>query len=292
MHYIGQTISRLRRERNMTQMQLADEMNVSFQAVSNWERGQSMPDIAKLPALSEFFGVTIDELLGREIPLVKMAAKGKLEEYMAQTPLTVEEAAEAAPLLQPDQMEHITDRLMGLQHADGMPGDAESFLPEKLPENLPDMTALLPFMRTEKVDALIRQRAKYGQSITAFAPFASTAMVESIARDMEAQGLPTVSLAPFMSTRAVDDIAKARMEAGRGFIELAPFMSAPLLEQLARELTDRGEGIASLAPFLNTQTLDDIALTRLRSGQSINDILPFISNRLIERLFEAAAKQK
>lgn len=41
MRRIGQTIARMRRERNMTQMQLADEMGVSFQAVSNWERGVS-----------------------------------------------------------------------------------------------------------------------------------------------------------------------------------------------------------------------------------------------------------
>ncbi len=41
MHRIGQTIAQLRREHNMTQMQLADEMGVSFQAVSNWERGVS-----------------------------------------------------------------------------------------------------------------------------------------------------------------------------------------------------------------------------------------------------------
>ena len=41
MHRTGQTIARLRREHNMTQMALADAMGVSFQAVSNWERGVS-----------------------------------------------------------------------------------------------------------------------------------------------------------------------------------------------------------------------------------------------------------
>ncbi len=39
MHRIGQTIACLRRDHNMTQMAMADEMGVSFQAVSNWERG-------------------------------------------------------------------------------------------------------------------------------------------------------------------------------------------------------------------------------------------------------------
>ena len=71
MHRIGQTIARLRREHNMTQMQLADEMGVSYQAVSNWERGQSMPDISKLPELAELFTTTIDELLGHHSLLIE-----------------------------------------------------------------------------------------------------------------------------------------------------------------------------------------------------------------------------
>ena len=39
----------------MTQMELADRMGISFQVVSNWERGNSMPDISKLPELAEIF---------------------------------------------------------------------------------------------------------------------------------------------------------------------------------------------------------------------------------------------
>lgn len=64
MERVGRKISELRRERNMTQMELADQMGISFQAVSNWERGNSMPDISKLPELAGLFGVSIDELLG------------------------------------------------------------------------------------------------------------------------------------------------------------------------------------------------------------------------------------
>lgn len=41
MERVGRKISELRRERNMTQMELADQMGISFQAVSNWERGVS-----------------------------------------------------------------------------------------------------------------------------------------------------------------------------------------------------------------------------------------------------------
>lgn len=41
MNSVGAKISELRKEHNMTQMELADKMNISFQAVSNWERGVS-----------------------------------------------------------------------------------------------------------------------------------------------------------------------------------------------------------------------------------------------------------
>ena len=64
MENVGRNIAELRRRCNMTQMELADKMGISFQAVSNWERGNSMPDISKLPELAEVFGVTIDQLLG------------------------------------------------------------------------------------------------------------------------------------------------------------------------------------------------------------------------------------
>ena len=69
----GKKIATLRKEKNMTQMELADEMGVSYQAVSNWERGNSMPDIGKLPQLALVLGCSIDEILGesKETKLVE-----------------------------------------------------------------------------------------------------------------------------------------------------------------------------------------------------------------------------
>lgn len=62
---IGHTILTLRKQHNITQEKLAAEMGVSIAAVSKWETGNSMPDIVMLCALADFFGVTTDELLGR-----------------------------------------------------------------------------------------------------------------------------------------------------------------------------------------------------------------------------------
>lgn len=59
---IGKQIKTLRLEKNVKQEELAEYLGVSFQAVSKWETGASVPDIALLPRLAVFFGVTIDEL--------------------------------------------------------------------------------------------------------------------------------------------------------------------------------------------------------------------------------------
>lgn len=61
---IGQTIKRLRRERDITQEGLAEFLGITAQAVSGWECDRSMPDIAQLPLLANIFGVTTDEILG------------------------------------------------------------------------------------------------------------------------------------------------------------------------------------------------------------------------------------
>lgn len=59
---IGNQIKQLRLRRGITQEAMAQHFGITAQAVSKWERGVATPDIAMLPAISAFFGVTIDEL--------------------------------------------------------------------------------------------------------------------------------------------------------------------------------------------------------------------------------------
>ncbi|MBQ6163297.1 MAG: helix-turn-helix domain-containing protein [Clostridia bacterium] len=61
---IGKNIRRLRRERDLTQEELAAHLGISFQSVSKWERGDGYPDITMLPALANYFRVSVDELIG------------------------------------------------------------------------------------------------------------------------------------------------------------------------------------------------------------------------------------
>ncbi len=61
---IGQTIKKLRKERNFTQEELAEQLNVTFQAVSKWENETGLPDIAQIVPLASVFGVSTDVLFG------------------------------------------------------------------------------------------------------------------------------------------------------------------------------------------------------------------------------------
>ena len=63
---IGEKIAMQRKIRGMSQEALANEMDVTRQAVSRWESGQSKPSTEKLLALGELYGVSIDRLLNTE----------------------------------------------------------------------------------------------------------------------------------------------------------------------------------------------------------------------------------
>lgn len=79
----GSMIASLRKENGMTQLELAEKMNVTDKAVSKWERDLAFPDVQTLPKLAELFGVSVDDLIKartgenmRENKILKLALKG------------------------------------------------------------------------------------------------------------------------------------------------------------------------------------------------------------------------
>ena len=63
MKSIGETIAYLRKEKGMTQNELAEKMNVTDKAVSKWERNLSCPDVNTISKLADILGVSVEELL-------------------------------------------------------------------------------------------------------------------------------------------------------------------------------------------------------------------------------------
>lgn len=70
---IGKLIYSLRKEKQLTQQQLADCMNISDKAVSKWERGLGCPDVSLLPELAEILGVNLEVLLSGELDANELA---------------------------------------------------------------------------------------------------------------------------------------------------------------------------------------------------------------------------
>ena len=79
---IGKRINEYRRQRNITQEQLAEAMGVTSQAVSKWENDISCPDISVLPQLADYFGVNLDVLIRGESPgTVQMMSENQRKDF-------------------------------------------------------------------------------------------------------------------------------------------------------------------------------------------------------------------
>lgn len=63
---LGERLKKLRKQRGLTQQDIADYLHVSTSSVGMWENGRRDPDTGVLLDIADFFGVTVDYLLGRE----------------------------------------------------------------------------------------------------------------------------------------------------------------------------------------------------------------------------------
>lgn len=109
----GLHLSRLRKNADMTQSDLAERLNVTRQAVSKYEIGDSFPDVSILVLMADVFGVTLDELIGAgeptrgEAAVLNNLAAGR-EPMGAET---AEDVAGLAPWLKPSAVEKLTANL-------------------------------------------------------------------------------------------------------------------------------------------------------------------------------------
>ena len=84
---MGETISMLRKEKGLTQRELAEMLHITDKAVSKWEREQSYPDIGTIPRLAEILGVSVEELM--QIKKEAEAPVSKVSEIMDIAPRAV-----------------------------------------------------------------------------------------------------------------------------------------------------------------------------------------------------------
>ncbi|CDC75479.1 putative uncharacterized protein [Candidatus Colimorpha enterica] len=176
MRRIGKRISELRRSKDITQTALADMMGISFQAVSNWERGESMPDISKLGDLSRIFGVSIDEILcnPRAAKIVEEISAGEKPDDM-----TAEELAETAPIMTPTQaqenVEGNLDKITLAQLAELAPfvsSESLAVIAHKCVDNgcsAKELVAIAPFMDEDDLGKIVFEMSDSKWTVADFA---------------------------------------------------------------------------------------------------------------------------
>ena len=77
---IGKYIQTLRKEKGYTQTELAEKLNITFQAISIWENGETLPDVGILLELSEILGVTVDSILHGGTCIINDRKKASIKE--------------------------------------------------------------------------------------------------------------------------------------------------------------------------------------------------------------------
>lgn len=79
---LGMTISSLRKDKGMTQLELAEKIGVTDKAVSKWERDLSFPDINSIPKLAEIFEISVDDLMQVKPKTKENERKSKVDEIV------------------------------------------------------------------------------------------------------------------------------------------------------------------------------------------------------------------
>lgn len=244
---VAQTIRSARIRKNMTQMELADEMGVSYQAVSNWERGNSMPDIAKLESLCGILELTIDELLGKDEPETQTVKKVI---HQQETP-TLEELAPIASILPPEQAQEVAMK------------SAEAH-----PVALKQLIGLAPFLDRETLDSIAMRVEKTGdlRQLVSLAPFLSKDTLSNILDDHIDDPSALIGLAPFLSHEKIDALfrdAYKKMDTSL-LRRIAPFVSKDVLSEAVLEMLS-GEReydpsvLRKLFPFLSGDARREVA---------------------------------
>lgn len=263
---IAKVIKQARINKNMTQMNLADEMGVSYQAVSNWERGNSMPDISKLEDLCRVLDLTVNQLLGMEERTTAAVSK-----VMQDEELTVEELAEVAPMLPPETVKEETKKARKKKKLD-----------------LSRIADMAPFLDEEYLDELIEESELEDlDGLEDLAPFLSKATLEKIVDRAAVDEFDTiVEIAPFLGKETLEKLVNRCAEAGEvdQISELAPFVSREALNRLVDAVIAGNlpkidvNDLEDLYPFLNQETLRKLAkhLMEQRDLDALEDLMPYV----------------
>lgn len=269
----GEIIAQHRRQKNMTQMELAEEMSVSFQAVSSWERGNTMPDISRLPQLCSILGISIDQLLGDNpyLPTVH-----QLLEPQQNNAIPAQHLIDLEPAIKPRDLSEMIH-----QNREGM------FF-----ESFDQLLQLIPFLTQEDAEALVRAHRPLITSLGDFAmiaPMLPAKLVLEIVDQLPMENVNSTTcllLAPFIGPERMQRLLEqspAVLESGETVAQLAPFVARDYLHRILsqRQFSFSQEELFLLAPFVEQpllqQMLEQSSDAQPLSAKALAQFAPFLS---------------
>lgn len=277
---VSQQIRDARIRKNMTQSNLADELGVSYQAVSNWERGNSLPDISKYEDLCRILGLKLEDLLGGGSNTDAVSKfidhrKGETSE-----PMTVEEIESVADLLTPEDLKKTVSGCL----------DQVSF-------DLRDAKRLAPFLDKETLDELVENVTLDDlQAVVGLAPFLSQeTLISIVERVSAAEGLEMSWLAkimPFLKKESSDRVVEyLKPEDIKDLAKIAPFLRKRTIVHLLEKVEDddlKFKTLVKVAPFLGTENLEEIlGNMNVTDIDRIEKIAPFISRETLKKWIQS-----
>lgn len=260
---IGKKIKTARNEKNMTQMDLADAMGISYQAVSNWERGNSMPDISKIPELCQILDISMDDLMGNETSTDTV--KKIISDDNAD--ISLEELAEVAAIVPPMKMEQVFEEkkdnpdkidikaIIGL--APFLDDEYLEQLADKIVmKNISQLAELAPFLEDKTLTKIALNFDGPIDSLTELAPFLEDETLTQLALNYEGDVEDLLELAPFLESAALDKLVEKQLAAGNcdvdDLIDLCPFLDSLTVRKIADYLmkNKRYDALSSVAVFM------------------------------------------
>lgn len=277
---VANNIKTARTKMNMTQMNLADEMGVSYQAVSNWERGNSMPDISKLPELCKILNISFEQLVGEKTAETETVEKLMQDEN---ADVTLEEMAQIGELVKPESVENKVNETI---EKGG-----------KIPFSV--LVSLAPFMDKETLGKMAEEIADIDiKKLGAIAPFlAKETMDKIIEKCIQSENLDMkriVMIAPFLSKSTVQKIATYLIENGQAqqLVTIAPFMGKDMFPRELGNIDFQEDGRCKVVICSGNTELDDldedevakVVFEAIEKGNDVTEYLDYIDEDEVGKL--------
>ncbi|MBR3928072.1 MAG: helix-turn-helix transcriptional regulator [Clostridia bacterium] len=284
---VAANISKLRNHRGMTQFQLAAALNVSHQAVSKWETGAALPDIQTLLALTQLFGVTMEELLNTEIVVRDEDADEEAKKEASEqtifpgffSGLIPEEAKQALKNAAGEARKTFIEVSENLSaHAEKTFSKAAEFA-EKAKSDIESRFKA-------KDDEAAKNEPEPKEEKTEETPKASNTTVsfEKLSR-----------MAPFMSREKLCELVMRYAESAdlESIVQIAPFLNRAAVQKLLEKCIDQkadSQILRRLAPFAGADQLYTLILANLDAidWKTLEGLAPFLKRHMVDALAEYA----